>query len=487
MSELARFFKHSSIYAVGNVINRIGAFILLPVYTNYLTVGEYGTLELFYVVMSVISGILAVGLAHATLRFYFDYDSQKERNLTITTNYIGSFVITVAAVAFLALFSDQITGLVFEDETLKVGIYLVLLTIVFELSSQICLAYIRAIEYSVFFVLISILKLIVQLSVNSYLVIVAGAGITGVLFGNLCTVFLGWLILSYFTLSRCGFGFDFKRFIPVLHYCFPFLLSTFMGILWSQADKVILNRLVSVEALGIYALALKFSMILEQLIGEPFNRSYGAYRYTIMNQSNAAEIQARIVKYLAIVAVLFALGIAFFAQDLVHVMSDSSFWPATRLVPIIMIASILRLLSYPAQTGVLYAKKTRFLFYFTSIGAAVSIVVNLLLISYIGVYGACITLIITESAVLYTTHRISQRYFQVTYEYSKLIQVFLLAMLAYVPVLFIEFESIYTSIPTKLMLVMFFCLAVYKLSILSAQEKRQGYEFFAARLKKQNA
>ncbi|MGD8419491.1 MAG: oligosaccharide flippase family protein, partial [Gammaproteobacteria bacterium] len=145
MSELARFFKHSSIYAVGNIINRIGAFILLPIYTNYLTVGEYGTLELFYVVMSVISGILAVGLAHATLRFYFDYDSQEERNLTITTNYIGSFVITLGSVAFLAMFSGQISGLVFEDKSLEIGIYLILTTIVFELSSQICLAYVRAI------------------------------------------------------------------------------------------------------------------------------------------------------------------------------------------------------------------------------------------------------------------------------------------------------------------------------------------------------
>ncbi|MGD8351292.1 MAG: hypothetical protein PVI79_18740, partial [Gammaproteobacteria bacterium] len=93
----------------------------------------------------------------------------------------------------------------------------------------------------------------------------------------------------------------------------------------------------------------------------------------------------------------------------------------------------------------------------------------------------------TEGAVLYTTHLISQRYFHVTYEYSKLILVFLLAMIAYVPVLFIEFESIYTSISTKLILVMFFCLAVYKLAILSTQEKRQVYEFFAARLKKQSA
>ena len=56
--EIGRFFKHSYIYAIGNIINRIGAFLLLPVYTNYLTVGEYGALELFYGVSSVIFGFI---------------------------------------------------------------------------------------------------------------------------------------------------------------------------------------------------------------------------------------------------------------------------------------------------------------------------------------------------------------------------------------------------------------------------------------------
>jgi hypothetical protein len=60
-------------------------------------------------------------------------------------------------------------------------------------------------------------------------------------------------------------------------------------------------------------------------------------------------------------------------------------------------------------------------------------------------------------------------------------------MLAYAPVLFIDFESIYTSVFTKLALVLVFCLAVYKLSILTTGEKRQVIEFFAARLKKQSA
>ena len=44
---------------------------------RHLSTGEYGALRVYYVIASVVSGeTLSVGIAHATLRFYFDYTSR---------------------------------------------------------------------------------------------------------------------------------------------------------------------------------------------------------------------------------------------------------------------------------------------------------------------------------------------------------------------------------------------------------------------------
>ena len=88
MSDIKRFFKHSSIYAIGNILNRIGAFLLLPIYTTYLTVVEYGTLEMFYLVSSVVSGILAIGIAHATLHYAFLHIPTWARQPTYITAFM---------------------------------------------------------------------------------------------------------------------------------------------------------------------------------------------------------------------------------------------------------------------------------------------------------------------------------------------------------------------------------------------------------------
>ena len=166
--DISRFFKHSYIYAVGNIINRIGAFLLLPVYTNYLTTSEYGAIELFYAVSAVVFGFLSMGIAHATLRFYFEYDELADKHQVVSTNYVSSLIVSIIGVVFVGFWYKEISLLIFSSEEYSIGILFVLATIVFELSSQICLAYVRAIEKSLFFVYIAIAKLLIQVSVNIY-------------------------------------------------------------------------------------------------------------------------------------------------------------------------------------------------------------------------------------------------------------------------------------------------------------------------------
>jgi len=470
MSDIARFFKHSTIYTIGNLFNRIGAFVLLPVYTNYLTVGEYGTIELFYIISSVATGFLAIGIAHATLRFYFDYDDLSDQNASVSTNYIGSFCISIIGISVLALFSGELTERLFETKSLQIGMYLVFATLVFELSSQICLAYIRAIEQSKLFVIISIAKLVIQVVINSYLVIVENAGVIGVLVGNLATVFLGWAILSIYTLKRCGISFHWSKFVPVIKYSYPFLLSTIMALIANNADKFILNHLMTVEALGVYALALKFSMLLEQMIGEPFSKSYGAFRYTIMNRDNAGNLQADIVRYLLIMAVFSGLAISLFVEDLLIIMSKPTFWAAADLVPILMLASIFKLIKYPIATGILFAKKTKYFFYFTSLAAFISPILNFSLISYIGLFGACVSLVIIQALLFFLMNHYSQKYFEVRYDIVKILLIIFPAVATYLMSILFEPSSMVLDATFKLVLLLIYVAIVFKSPAITSEE-----------------
>jgi len=457
--EIGRFFKHSSVYALGSIINRIGAFVLLPVYTTHLAVSEYGALEIFYAVSAVASGLLAIGIAHATLRFYFEYDNEADKKAVVSTNLIGLFFIAGTGVLFIGMWQDEILNLVFGELKYQTGFVIMLATLVLELSSQVSLAYIRAREYSFFFVIVAVVKLIIQVSANIYLVIYREAGVEGVLFGNFLAVASGWLVLSGFTVYQCGLSFHKDKFIEVLRYSFPFLLSTITSLFSDNIDKFLINGLLGLEALGVYALARKFSMLLEVVVGEPFNRSYGAFRFSIMDRDDASEIQSRIVRYLACLLAVASLGLVFFAGDLLMLMSNEEYLPAAGLLPILCIASSLLV--------------TRYIFYVSVITALSSAVANIVLIHYMGITGAAIAQVCIGLVIVTATNYFAQKYFKVHYPFMKLAGIVAVASLFFAGSLLLDTLVIYLAIPLKALLLVLFIVVLFKSPLIERTEVAQ--------------
>lgn len=415
MSALSRFFKHSGVYAVGNALNRLGAFILLPLYTRYLAPSEYGTLELFYLISSVVSGILAVGLSHATLRFYFEHDSQEDRNALVSTSLIASLLISGTGALLVFAAGDPLVAWVVGDVNLPWALPLVLTSMVLDLSSQVCLSYFRAREMSIHFVGVVLGKLVVQCAANTWFVAVHGAGIEGVLAGNALSVALGWVVMAAWVLRDCGLHFHLDKLRPVLRYSLPFLYTTVVAVLASNFDRFWVNRILSLEALGLYALATKFSRLISDLIGEPFSRAYGAFRYTIMKDPEAADIQARIVKALCVLLALVGLCVTLFTADVLRWMSSPAFGPAAQLLPLLVLAACAQVLIHPLQSGVLFRKESGELFKVFVKQSVVGVGASLLLLPLMGLQGACLAALLQSVAGVWLTHRASQRHFPVQY------------------------------------------------------------------------
>jgi O-antigen/teichoic acid export membrane protein len=418
--EIARFFRHSGVYAFGNALNRAGAFLLLPAYTKYLSVGEYGSLELFSTVSAVITGLLSMGLAHATLRFYFEYEDERQRQSVVSTNLIAAFALGVLGSLLIAPAEGPLMAYLFPGASYRYGLWIVLATLVLELSSQICLAYLRALERSVFFVVLTVAKLLLQLVANTVLLVVYDAGVEGVLFGNFLAVALGFVVVGGFTLRHCGLRFEMDKLTPVLRYSFPFLLATLVAIVSSNVDRLFVNGLLSLEALGLYSLAVKFSRLTSDLIGEPFGRAYGAFRFTVMGRPDAAAIQARIVRYLAAFLAVVGLAIVYLGRDVLLLMADPKFLPAAALLPPLVLAGVLQVVTYPLQTGFLYHKATRHIFHISVVQALLTTGGSYLLIKYGGLRGASLSPLLVAVVVMVLTHRLSGRYFPVRYEYRRL-------------------------------------------------------------------
>ena len=471
-ADIARLMTHSSIYAIGTVLNRVGVFLLLPVYTNFLSLADYGRLEMFYTLAAVAGGLLSVGLAHATLRFYFEYDDLTSRRQVVSTNLMASTVIAGAGALALLPFCDRLSVLVFGDVDHSTGIAIVLATMVLELSTQIGLAYLRATERSVLFISSVMARLVVQVGVNSWLVVVQGAGVVGILIGNGLAVAVGWLLVVGFTVKECGFAFRLDKAKPVLGYSFPFVLSTIVALVASNVDRIFIRSLLSFEALGLFALATKFSRLLEELIGLPFSQAYGAFRFSVMDQGNAAEIQARVARALFAVSLLAGVGVLLFAGDVLTLLSDESFAGAAGLLPPLVCAAVFRVMSYPAQTGILVRKRTHEILYLNLVDAVLYVGASFVLIQIMGLLGACIALAGVSLVKFVLTDRVAQRYFRVEYLYARWVRLALIAtagVLAGTPLLALP---ILVGVPVKLAILALTAMAMLRSDAFDEGERR---------------
>ncbi|MBI4396970.1 MAG: oligosaccharide flippase family protein [Elusimicrobia bacterium] len=427
-TDLKRFLKHSSIYAVGSVLNRVGAFILLPIYTHAMSVEEYGTLELFYSTKIVMASLLSIGLAHATLRFYFEYDREDDRKKVVGTTLSAVTGIVLPMVVVAAQWSGKASLLLFDTQAYTHALTLLMVIMFLEMTLEVGFAYLRAREYSILFVAASFLQLVIQVACNVYTVGVMKGGVTGVLAGNLMSVLAAWAIVMSVVFKECGIHWDWPKLTRILRYSFPFLFSSLFGVAVAQADRFILKSYGTAGDVGIYSLAVKFGALLQVLFLEPFNQSFGSFRFSIMKQKDTKEILALVLKFTVFALLFLGLAISLFCRPVLRIMTPAEYLEAGHLVPLIILAYSISGLTYFFQTGILYQKKTTYMLYINVLVGLTTLACNFSLIPRYGTYGAVFSILATSLVSVGATYAISNRLYPIAYEQYAILKMYGIAV-----------------------------------------------------------
>ena len=159
--------KHSLIYGVGNLLNRIVAFLLLPVYTRFLTPHEYGIKELVGISTDVVGMLVATGIASAIYRFYFEYEDTKERNEVISSTIISIGVIGLFAVGVLYFATETMAKYILDSSSLYYFFIISFSSMWFQALNNIGYDYLRANQRSGKFISLSFGKMVVAVSLKS--------------------------------------------------------------------------------------------------------------------------------------------------------------------------------------------------------------------------------------------------------------------------------------------------------------------------------
>ncbi len=186
-NELARLVKHSGIYGLGTALSKSVGFIMIPVYTRFLTPKDYGILELLDLAVFVSTTFAAMGMYAAVFRFYSAYESDEDKKEVIATAILYSSTASLLVGLVLIYWGFPIAGLLLGNTALGPLVRIVGCTFFFSNVMEVPLAYWRAQGRTTLFVSVGLVRTLTAAMNLVVFLVILKMGIKGALYANLVT------------------------------------------------------------------------------------------------------------------------------------------------------------------------------------------------------------------------------------------------------------------------------------------------------------
>ena len=191
-------------------------------------------------------------------------------------------------------------------------------------------------------------------------------------------------------LTGFKYVFDWALMKRMMSYSWPILVLGIAGILNQTADKILFPYIYKGSdahaQLGIYGAASKIAMIMA-MITQAFRYAYEPFVFGKSKDKDNKDTYAKAMKYFVIFTLLAFLVVIGYMDILKHIIGHD-YWDGLRVVPIVMAAEIMMGVYFNLSFWYKLIDKTIWGAYFSGVGCAVLIAVNVIFVPRYG-YMAC--------------------------------------------------------------------------------------------------
>ncbi len=405
MANLKSLAKDTAIYGMSSIIGRFLNYLLVPLYTAKLSAasGGYGIITNMYAYTALLLVILTYGMETTFFRFS-NKEGEDPRRVYSTILMSVGFTSTVFVLLVLGFLSPISSFMGYADHPSYV--WVMAMTVAIDAFQCIPFAYLRYKKRPIKFAALKLLFIVLNIALNLLFFMVlpalyqshpdwvggfydptVGAGYA--FYINLaCT---GSITLCFWK-ELTGFKYVFDRALMkrMFSYSWPILVLGIAGILNQTADKILFPYIYkgtdAHAQLGIYGAASKIAMIMA-MITQAFRYAYEPFVFGKSKDKDNKDTYAKAMKYFVIFTLLAFLVVIGYMDILKHIIGRD-YWDGLRVVPIVMAAEIMMGVYFNLSFWYKLIDKTIWGAYFSGIGCAVLIAVNVIFVPRYG-YMAC--------------------------------------------------------------------------------------------------
>lgn len=424
-------FKHTAIYSFGTVTGKLISFVMLPFYANIFRAEGYGVIGLIDATLGVLAIMFAGGFHTAILRIYHEESGEKKgRVISTATRLVWGG--GLAAIVIPMMFSTQLSRILLGGEQYSLCVALSLVTFLIDLGGQSASTSMIIKQQSILYSGVNLVKLVVGVALNIWLVLILEVGIIGVFITSLVTTLVASGAFLFVAIKEHGIGYDKEVAKKLLRLQLPLIPGDIISFISRQVEVYLIRFTIDIRAVGILEMAYKFPPLLNLFISLPFTRAWRTKAFEIAEQQqHAPQIIARMFTKYFFMMVFAGIVLAVSIEDLLKILTPPEFWEAARIARIEIVTTIMAGANSLLVFGLLYRKKTGMI---SAVKIAVAILkfpLAFMMILMFQLAGAAYSALIVEAITIFALLHQSQKHYRIGYEYPKLLIIASYGMLIY--------------------------------------------------------
>ena len=419
-SKYKRLICDMGIFALGALGSKLITFLLLPLYTYVLSDAEYGIADLVFTIGQLLLPVVSLAIFNGLLRFGLMKDNKPEDALRCATEvfFYGS-IVTIVITPFLHFvpsigeWNVYLCGYVISSFAVSNG-----------------MVYLKVKDKNKMYSALSILQTLTLVIFNVLFLVFLNLGIKGYLLSyilsNIVTA-LGTVIFGkmYHDLKVSKRNMVLMK--AMVAFSIPYILNDLSWWVIHSVNKVLIEIVLGSAILGIFTAASKIPSLINA-VASIFTQAWGISSIREYDSSNDTSFYAKVFDYF----IVFVFGACIAANTIMkpfmQLYVSDEFFSAWHYVPLLLLGAVFSAIASFMGSLLGAVKKTRNLMITTLIASVVNVVVSLVLIQFVGLWGAVIGTLISYIVVAVCRMFEVRKYIVFSYSAKKLISLSIITL-----------------------------------------------------------
>lgn len=369
------------IFIIGTVLSKAIQFVLMPLYTTYMSTEAYGIAELTNNLSELFFPIATLCIYEAAFRFAVDPEFDNKQLATavffvMKKSVIIGFLITIVC-SFLFNY--------------KYAFFLFF--ILYAYSIQMCAAYyVRGCGFSKIFAMSGVINALTLGLFNLIFLVLLKLNEEG----YLISIGLSYVCSSIYLVIRGKINKQINKsasnrndLTVLFKYCFPLIFYNVLYWVTTISGRYVLLWFTDSSTAGKYIAAIKIAAIIN-MIQQAIYAAFQLNTSRAYTEENREKYYSEITNLFISIYCTFGAMVICLTPLLAIFTLKNDFYEARIYLPIIMLAALINCIS--SVLGAMYStyKKTKRMIGVSIVGALINFIIGIILTPQLGVFGVCI-------------------------------------------------------------------------------------------------